>query len=143
MSSVGDHSPPGSALKALSNARRIQNADTTSMISDRSDSRSVRASIEDALDKLRSPGSSNNSLDEDREKRSLEKLVPKGILSKRRRKKEQREAEEIAKEEAARGRSIAERGTLEDDSNHSIKRKSSSADVDASSLLTYESDDES
>jgi hypothetical protein len=56
----------------------------------------------------------------------------------RRRKKEEKEAEIRASEEAARGRSVAERGTLGNDNgrNHTM------VDGDGSSLITYESENE-
>jgi len=146
MPAVGDYSPSGASPRLLSNAIRTRNAESGSRTRGRgrSDSHGVRASIEEALGLLRSHGSSNNSLDEDRDNdsRGLEKLLPKRIRSRRRRKKEQRASEEIIREEAARGRSVAERGTLEDDPNYLVKTHSSSAaDVDDSSLLTYESDE--
>lgn len=101
----------------------------------------MRASIEEALGLLRSHGSSNTSLDEDHENdsRGLEKLIPKRIRSRRRRRREQRESEELIREEVARGRSVAERGTLQDDDpNYLVKTHSS---LDDNSLLTYESDE--
>jgi len=65
----------------------------------------LRASLEDAIDKLK--GGAN----EDGEPTGLKKLAM-GIGSRRRRKKQEAEDELRAGEEAARGRSVAERGTL-------------------------------
>ena len=79
-------------------------------------------------------------IDEDGESNGLKKLVPKGLGSTRRRKKQEREDEQRASEEAARGRSIAERGTLENDAGSFIERNRSR---DGSSLITYDSDTES
>lgn len=117
-------------------------SDTQSIASQKSNSgHRVRASIEGALDKLRSHGSSSQSTEDDpegHERRRLEKLLPKRVVSKRRRKKQQQQEEQQAKEAASRGRSIAERGTLEADGS----TRSITTNTENSSLLTYESDDD-
>lgn len=125
------------------NISRVHSMDDTQSISSNKSGRGVRASIEGALDKLRSHGSSSQSTEDDpegHERRRLEKLLPKRVVSKRRRKKQREQEEQQAKEEAARGRNIAERGTLEaDGSSPSLTSKNN---TENSSLLTYESDDE-
>ena len=75
-----------------------------------------------------------------RSSNGIKKLVPKALGSKRRRKKQEKEEEERASEEAARGRSVAERGTLENDAGSFEDRNRSR---DGSSLITYDSDIES
>ena len=94
---------------------------------------SVRESLESAIDKIKGD-------DEDGDSNGFKKLVPKGLGSKRRRKKQEQEEEQRATEEAARGRSIAERGTLENDAGSFEERNRSR---DGSSLITYDSDTES
>jgi len=68
----------------------------------------------------------------------LKKLVPLGIGAKRRQKREEQEAQRVADEEAVRGRRIAERGVLNDDTPVHFLRE----EVGESSLLTDESEDE-
>jgi hypothetical protein len=94
---------------------------------------SVRESIESAIDKTKGE-------DEGGDSNGLKKLVPKSIGSKRRRKRQEKEEEQRASEEAARGRSVAERGTLENDAGSFEERNRSR---DGSSLITYDSDTES
>jgi hypothetical protein len=135
------HSPArGNGLSGvLSKARRGRNkkiADSKSIVSNGSDgSHVIRGKLEVAIDKFKNQDGSD---DEDDESGRLSRLIPKGIGPMRRRKKEEKEAEIRASEEAARGRSVAERGTLENDTggNHI------SADGDGSSLITYESENE-
>ena len=126
-----------------SNISRVQSISDTHSIASNKSGHGVRASIEGALDKLRTHGSSSQSTEDDpkdHERHKLEKLLPKRVVSKRRKKKQQEHDEQKAKEEAARGRSIAERGTLEaDGSSPSITNRDN---TENSSLLTYESDDE-
>lgn len=135
------HSPArGNGLSGvLSKARRGRNkktADTSSLVSNGSDgSHGIREKREGAIDKLRSQ---DGSEDDDDESGRLSKLIPKGIGSMRRRKKEEKESEIRASEEAARGRSVAERGTLENDN----RGYPTTADGDGSSLITYESENE-
>jgi hypothetical protein len=135
------HSPArGNGLSGvLSKARRGRNrktADTTSLMSNGSDgSLRLRGKPEGAIDKLKNQDGSD---DDDDETGRLSKLIPKGIGSMRRRKKEEKEAEIRASEEAARGRSVAERGTLENNNGgYSI-----TAEGDGNSLITYESENE-
>lgn len=84
-----------------------------------------------------------HSLSEPRENHGIDKLLPRRIRSRRRHKKEQREAEE-----AARGREIAERGTLEDRPRDIELEmgpgtaRTDDVEDDRASLLIFESDDE-
>ncbi|ELR02974.1 hypothetical protein VC83_03499 [Pseudogymnoascus destructans] len=93
--------------------QRSQTADTSSTISDGSIGNGDLANGGVLSSFLSGRHSSNSdslySLGELREKNGIDKLLPPRIRSRRRRKKEQREAEE-----AARGRAVAERMTLED-----------------------------
>lgn len=75
--------------------------------------------------------------DDDATSTGIKKLVP-ALGSKRRRQKQEKEDAIRIREEAARGRSIAERGTLED--NASIYKEPSG---DGGSYITYDSDIES
>jgi hypothetical protein len=135
------HSPArGNGLTGvLSKARRGRNrktADANSLVSNGSDgSHSIRGKPEGAIDKLKYLDGSG---DDEEESGRLSKLIPKGIGSMRRRKKEEKEAEIRASEEAARGRSVAERGTLENDNGGNP----TTTDGDGSSLITYESENE-
>jgi hypothetical protein len=135
------HSPArGNGLSGvLSKARRGRNkktADTNSLVSNGSDgSHGIRGKHEGAIDKLKNREGSD---DDDDESGRLSKLIPKGIGAMRRRKKEEKEAEIRAGEEAARGRSVAERGTLENGNGD----YPTTADGDGSSLITYESENE-
>jgi hypothetical protein len=94
-----------------------------------------------ALDTLKSKmhvGHSQEEEDGDSEHNGLKKLVPTTIGSKRRRRKQEEEEAQQIREEAARGRSIAERGTLENESRNPLLRNDSGHS--GSSLITYESD---
>ena len=91
--------------------------------------------MESAIDKIKV------TEEEDGDSNGLMKLVPKGLGSKRRRKKQEKEDEQRASEEAARGRSVAERGTLENDARSFEDSRNRSRD--GSSLITYDSDIES
>jgi hypothetical protein len=93
----------------------------------------TQESLESVIDKI-------TGIDEDGDSNGLKKLVPKGLGSKRWRKKQEKEEEQRASEEAARGRSVAERGTLENDAGSFEDRNRSR---DGSSLITYDSDTES
>lgn len=95
---------------------------------------SLRESVGSTIDKI------NGGTDEDGDTNALKKLVTKGITSKRRREKQEQEDAQRASEEAARGRSIAERGTLENDAGILEDRNRSR---DGSSIITYDSDTES
>lgn len=68
----------------------------------------------------------------------IKKLVP-AMGAKRKRQKQEKEDAIRAREEAARGRSVAERGTLGD--NASLYKEPSAGD--GNSLITYDSDVES
>jgi hypothetical protein len=94
----------------------------------------IRGSVEDAIEKIKS----HTTTEEDGESNGIKKLVPKGIGSKRwRMKKEKEEEEQRASEDAARGRSVAERGTLHDGGSPI------NGSGDGSSLITYDSETES
>jgi hypothetical protein len=121
-----------------SKSRNKKNKDSASNSVKSSDSdkrHSLRGSLESAIDKIKGDGE-----DEDGDASGIKKLVPKALGSKRRRKKQEREEEERASEEVARGRSVAERGTLENDADSLGPRDKSRA---GSSLITYDSDTES
>lgn len=128
-------SPPRNGLAQMfaKSRREKKNKDSSSTKSSGSDPLGVRASIEDAIDKIK--GSQDGG--DDSETNGLKKLVPKGIGSKRRQK---REEEQRISEEAARGRSVADRGTLENDVPSLVHQSSSG---DGSSLITYDSETES
>jgi hypothetical protein len=115
------------------------------MISNSSDGHqsSFRSSIGSAIDKLKSHDKGES--EDEEEHTGLAKLMPKKIISKRRRKKEEQESEQQDREEAARGRHVAERGTLENDSGRSNLSADGTGDAegDGSSLITYESETES
>jgi len=97
----------------------------------------LRGGAEDAIEKLK--GSTSTSTEDDGESNGIKKLVPKAIGSKRRqRKKEKEEEEQRESEEAARGRSVADRGTLRNDGASPVNGSG-----DGSSLITYDSDTES
>jgi len=143
MSAEQSQSPSRSSglSQVLSKARRHRDRKTkdsasSSVFSKESDQHGVRASIEGAIEKLKGQDSADTN---DGDSTGLAKLMPKGITMKqRRRKKQAKEDEERASEEAARGRSVAERGTLENDTGTSIN-----GDADGSSLMTYDSEEES
>jgi hypothetical protein len=135
------HSPArGNGLtQVLSKARRGRNknnADTISVVSNGSDgSHGRRGKLEGAMDRQKNGEGSD---DDDGDQGGLKKLLPKAIVSKKRRKKEEKDSEIRATEEVGRGRSVAERCTLENDS----AGNSMTADGDGSSLITYESENE-
>ena len=137
--------------KGRSRSSKASTSASNSIISTESDqNHGMRASIESAIDKLKSHESSEHpENDHDEGSNKLEKLLPKSIKTKQRKKRREKADEERASEEAARGRSIAERGTLENDdsnpnkhSNHTLAA-TSTVDGDGSSLITYDSDEES
>ncbi|KAI9731122.1 MAG: hypothetical protein M1818_007980 [Claussenomyces sp. TS43310] len=136
MSSTGESSS-GLSHVLSKNSRRSTNRkaqDRFSIASTESEDRhGIRASIEGAVDKLKH----RDGADKVEDSSGLSKLMPNAIKSKRRRKKQEKEDEARASEEAARGRAVAERGRLDNDDANSVK-----AD-DASSLITYESETES
>lgn len=101
-------------------------------------------SVHGVLDSLKSKlhiDHSSDHIDGNSDPNGLKKLVPTTIGSKRRRRKQEAEEEERIREEAARGRDIADRGTLENDSRNPLPRSDSGHS--GSSLITYESDIES
>lgn len=146
MSTASDsHSPArGNGLSAvLSKARRGRNrkaADTNSVVSSNgSDGHGgLRSKLEGAMEKLTKHDDSEEDDEDNGGNGGIAKLIPKGISSRRRRKREERDAEQRVTEEAARGRTVAERGTLENGESD----KPSTAEGDTSSLITYESENE-
>ena len=128
--------------KGRNRSSKTSTSTSNSIISTESDQHhGMRASVEGAIEKLMHHESSEQHIDEnDEDSNKLEKLLPKAIKTKRRKKRQEKEDEDKALEEAARGRSIAERGTLENDHSN-ISR--STIEGDGSSLITYESDEES
>ncbi len=84
--------------------RNRQNRDSSSLKSMDSDGRGMRASFSE-VDKL--------AVEDGYGPSGLKKFLPKALGSKRRQR--ERELEEIEREEAARGRNVAERGTLRND----------------------------
>lgn len=149
MSPTAEESPSrssGGLSGVLAKARRNhdrkskKNGDASSFVSGNSENSSnngLRSTIEGAIDKLKKHDEDDHE-DEEHNPNGIKKLLPTRIASKRRRKKQEKEDEQRASEEAARGRSIAERGTLEDDasSTHDLSG-------DGSSLITLDSDTES
>ncbi|OBT49648.1 hypothetical protein VE04_10271, partial [Pseudogymnoascus sp. 24MN13] len=129
--------------------RRSQTADTRSTISDGSIGNGDLAnggllSSFSSTGRHSSNSDSLHSVGELREKNGIDKLLPRRIRSRRRHKKEQREAEE-----AARGRAVAERGTLEDrprDMEREMMGEGSArtddVEGDRASLLIFESEDD-
>lgn len=87
----------------------------------------LRASLEDAIDKLKG----------DDEEHGIKKLVPKGI-SRSRRKRQEQEAEQRESEEAERGRTVADRGTLDNDVSPGTLSRNDSGVADGSSLITFD-----
>jgi hypothetical protein len=100
------------------------------------DSSGLRGSVEDAIEKRK--GSTSTSTEDDGGSNGIKKLVPMAIGSKRRKKKEKEEEEQRASAEVARGRSVADRGTLRNDASSPVNESG-----DGSSLITYDSDTES
>lgn len=98
----------------------------------------IRESLEDAIGKLKG----HNGSDDEQESKGIKKLVP-ALGSKRRRKKQEREEELRASEEAERGRSVADRGTLGNERSPNRSFTGTTRSGDGSSLLTFDSDTES
>jgi len=94
--------------------------------------RGLRGSVDSTLDKL------THHDDDTGESNGIKKLIPK-IGNKRRQKKQEQEEEQLAMEEAARGRSVAERGTLENESRTPMYRNDS---TENKSQMVYESEPE-
>jgi hypothetical protein len=124
--------------------RKDRGSSSNSIVSTGTESdghRGVRDAIEGAIEKLKTTPTDEHHADS----KGLKKLMH------RRRTKHEREEEERARiAAAARGRSIAERGTLENESIASVDESEGLAvdssrnwSGDGSSLLTYESESES
>ncbi len=109
-----------------------------SVKSSNSESRGFHSSLEDGIDKLKG----HEAADEDDDPSGIKKLVPKALGSKRRKKKLEKEEEQRASEEAARGRAVADRGTLENDVD-TTPYGDNSTGGDGSSLITNDSETES
>jgi hypothetical protein len=136
-------SPTGNGLTQLfSKNRRKKGRDSASESLKSNETGSdgynrVRDSLESVAEKLK--------IHRDQEENN-DSNVPKlhaitSIGSKRRRKKEEKEEEQRIEEEAARGRSIADRGTLENESRSPMLRHDSGHSGDGgSSLMTYDSE---
>jgi hypothetical protein len=131
-------SPPKNGLSQIfSKTRRRdkpgRDSRAGSLQSSGSDSLGLRESVEDAIDKIKGNAGSDDE-------GGIKKLLPKAIGAKQRRKKQEREDEQRATEEAARGRGIAERGTLANDAR---SYTNGSGDGSTSSLITNDSEAES
>jgi hypothetical protein len=144
MEEASEVSSKNGLTRILSKTHRQQKKDrdssSNSIISTGTESdghRGVRVAIEGAIEKLKN----SPAPDEHGDANGFKKLVHRGIGSHRRRSRVEREEEERVKEEAARGRTVAERGTLENESSGLVFNKSWSGD--GSSLLTYDSEPDS
>jgi hypothetical protein len=144
MEEASEVSSKNGLTRILSKTHRRQKKDrdssSNSIISTGTESdghRGVRVAIEGAIEKLKN----SPAPDEHGDANGFKKLVHRGIGSHRRRSRVEREEEERVKEEAARGRTVAERGTLENESSGLVFNKSWSGD--GSSLLTYDSEPDS
>lgn len=115
--------------------KKSKDSASNSVKSSNSESRAVRSSLEDTIDKLKG----HDVTEEDGDSSGIKKLA-KGLGSKRRRKR--REEEQQASEEIARGREVADRGTLGDDVDTS-PYADNGAGGDGNSLITYDSETES
>lgn len=143
MDEASESSSKNSLSRILTTRRRHKkdrDSSSNSIIStgtESDDHRSAREAIEGAIEKLKG----SPAVDEPTDANGLKRLVHKGIGSRRRRSRLEKEEEERVLLEAARGKSVAERGTLENDSaaGLSISRSGSG---DGSSLLTYDSETE-
>jgi len=129
--------------------RKDRDSSSNSIVSTGTESdghRGVREAIEGAIEKLKT-----SPTDEHSDVNGLKKLMHKGISHRRRTKHEREEEERASKAAAARGRSIAERGTLENESSIAESDIVGSEELavnrswsgDGSSLLTYDSEPES
>jgi hypothetical protein len=138
MSAVSESPSRGNTLtNALSKARRGRNRSTTDTNSTASNGNDGNISLQGKQEGIIDNPKHNDGIDEDDsgESSKLSKLLPKGLNSKRRRRKLELEEKQRASEEVARGRAIAERGTLDND-----EASISTGDGDGSSLITYESE---
>ena len=127
---------PSRITKILSKTRvrdkKSRDSATNSLRSEASDGLGGRASLDSAIDKLREGAGS----DDEEHPGGIKKLVPKGLVSKRKRRKQEEESRASEEAEAARGRSVAERGTLRNDSGSSLNNGT----PDGNSLLSYDSE---
>jgi hypothetical protein len=130
-------SPPRSGFGKIfsKSSREKKNRDSAenSIKSTDSDSHGLRASLEDTNDKIKGHG------DDDDDSNGIKKLMP-AIGSRRRKKKQEREDNLRASEEAARGRSVADRGTLDTDVGSVSHNQYGEHD---NGQVTYDSDIES
>ena len=94
--------------------------------------RGLRGSVDSVVDRL------SHHDDDTGDSNGIKKLIPK-IGAKRRQKKQEQEEEQQALEEAARGRSVADRGTLENETRTPMYRNES---TDNENQLVYESEPE-
>ncbi|KAG9240895.1 hypothetical protein BJ878DRAFT_429296 [Calycina marina] len=111
--------------KQQSAANSLRSASTAGTGTD-SDHGGIRGSVDSVIGKL------SHHDDETNDMTGLKKLIPK-IGTKRKQRKQEQEEEQRALEEAERGRSVAERGTLENESRTPMFRLESSE-----SQLTFE-----
>ncbi|CAG8971525.1 hypothetical protein HYALB_00005421 [Hymenoscyphus albidus] len=148
-------SPPSRVTKLFKARTRERRSAANSLKSETSDnshqSHGVRGSVEGAIERLKgSTGSDedDDSHDPDQSAGGIKKLIPKGLVSKRRRRK-QSEASATEEAEAERGRSIANRGRLANDSDKSLTLSQDDVDelgnynLSKNSLITIDSDPES
>ncbi|QSZ32333.1 hypothetical protein DSL72_001907 [Monilinia vaccinii-corymbosi] len=136
-SPTASESSKSNSITAVFSKSRNRNSTSFSMRSGASEgSHGFRASLEGAMDKLKRDSDSDEA--DGHGSNSLKRFVPKGFESKK--KRLQREEEERRLEEVARGRDVAERGTLENETRKPIDRNMS--DRSTSSLLTYDSETE-
>ena len=126
-------SPPRNGLANLFNKTRNRDKRRDSAgNSVKSSDDGLRASVEDVMDKLKG----HTTTEDDGESNGIKKLVPKAIGAKRRRARKEKEEEEQKAEEAARGRSVADRGTLHDGASPV------NGSGDGSSLITLDDETE-
>ena len=92
--------------------------------------RGLRGSVDSVVDKL------SHHDDDTSDPNGIKRLIPK-LGAKRRQKKQEQEEEQLALEEAARGRSVADRGTLENESRTPMYHNDTN---DNESPLMYESE---
>jgi len=137
--------------KNRSKKNRDSASNSTKSTGTESDSLGMRGSLESVIQKLKShPDQDDGEVaapNDNASPNSLKKLVPKGIGSKRRQRKQEQEEEQRLIEEAARGRSIADRGTLENETPSPISRNDSGhsghSGDGGSSLITSDSETDS
>jgi hypothetical protein len=151
-----DTEPPASngLTQLFSKNRSKKNRDSasnsTKSTGTDSDGLGMRGSLESVIQKLKTHGDQDDGevgSNDNASPSSLKKLVPKGIGSKRRQRKQEQEEEQRLFEEAARGRSIADRGTLENETPSPISRNDSGhsghSGDGGSSLITSDSETDS